>query len=1129
LPKIEDIKTDLILSKLPKQYIDSIHVGGSLARGEKEPKDIDLIIRTKPNLPDEIHGKFANREYAKAIEELDPRYHVTFAGFVRKDVPTVKLWEAKLEKPKKTPKVIIPTEANTIQASDLKLNDRFLRKADNEVYVVTEINKDKGTVKVQDGKKRIFKLGSKITILGDVNQPEAVGIAGGIKHPRGEEWAAEYVEKILGRKARLPFEEPIEEKTIKDVIARTSGQIKVTELVREDVALTAALKKAEQAARKAYAAGKREGIEKTKTHLREVQTNIRARKVMREELKKMIKDLKAIDIEKMSPQQAEPVSNLLEGFDLVKRNKKAMLKLQRTREFMQANPEEAELPDYVLERLERLDKKNLNDISFDELKSIHTAVMHHVHLDKLKKKIKVAREWRRRQQVLEDSIGEMKPMKELKDEIISSQRGWQGRMMRKGELIKHTFGIRHDHYDLIVESLAGMNSTMDKVLYQGVKDGIIEQLQYRQNVYDTFQKDLGDTGFKVKDTAAWLNERVKVGRFDLTHGERMALYRHSLNNDNRKSIVEGGFGIRASETPDKVHKINEEELTEILDSLTKEEKLFAGKPVDNLFQRQYEALNKVFYEKNGYPLPKEEDYYPKEVMPIGRGREVEAENFLEKFRGKWTRVGIEKGMLEKRRRVKLPIYLDSIQRDINKSVMRSAAYVGLEIPMSNASKLLYDKRFKYELANRYDRQSWKEIEKGLRDIAGDWQSYTTVEELLLKAKNNLAVAALGINPFVMTKQVLSWMLYLPYVKPEYLIQGTMDSLHNLSEVKTRHKLYSPEFRERVEGGFSRDVADIFKASSERRLYGKENSIKERFMRGIRLFDEMAVIPGMQAAVLQVFDEFKAGKLSKDVGKALDLKDSDISKLDPKEKMKLAYKYADWVTERTQPMFSPEHRSSLSRGASIEKLATMFGSFTNQALNLIRRTWREAQRTKDPAAYKKVAQVLFLIFAVNTAAVMGIDEIRDRIYGRKKRLTKRTWYGRILDSWSGYMFFIRDIMRAAVSVMERGEFRGYDVEWPIGRLAEATKDAIGNGMGALTETKSSRKREKKAIHFIDNALSALLMSVGIPYETPKKIVIATYKKAKETQKTLKPKGGNLLKYAQPSKKTQNRLIEYGGTP
>ena len=897
----------------------------------------------------------------------------------------------------------------------------------------------------------------------------------GIKKPSEKLDEIGILEKEI-QALRKQFKQDIKTTPIKESVKEATGKLRLSDIVKEARIIT----------RKTYEAiaKRKKGIAliKLKERYRNSLIKAKARKEASARVNKIIKGLKKIDTEKMSPPQAKAIDAILQDIDLTKLSSKKRLRLEKTKRYLDGNPD-AEMPSYVLKDLERLSKKSIRDLTLDEFESLNIAVLHHAHLDKVKQTIRVGREMRRSQQTLDDSLTEMKPAKKVKDNIVSSQTGKLGKLKRTGRLIADTFGIRHDHFDLIIESLAGPNSTMDKVLYQGVKEGITEELKYKQNTFKKFQDDLGDFNkkHKIKDITKWLSETVKTGKFELTRGERTALYRHSLNPDNKRAIIEGGFGFKFSEKPNKVHRITKDEFNSIIDSLSDAEKDFAGKPLDNLFADQVEKLDKIFLEKNGYALPREENYYPKDTMPLARAIDVEVEDAFELFKGKWLRVGVSKGMLEKRKRVALPIYLNSITHDINKSVAKSSAYIGLEIPLSNASKLLYNPTFRLNLSNKYGEQVWKEIEKGLRDIAGEYQTYTTTEKLLIKAKNRLAVAMLGVNPFVMAKQVLSLPVYLPYVKSRYLSLGIIDSIWNPGQVLTRHKLYSPELLERIEGGYSRDVADVFKAGAEKRIYAGQKSIKEKFMGGIKLFDKMAVMAGTQGAVLQTLDEFKAGKLSREVGIALDMKDSDIAGLSPEQKMKLAYKFADYATQRTQPMFSPEHRSSLSRGSAVEKLATMFGSFTNQALNLTRRSYREAIRTGDKEAYAKFAKSLMVIFVINTMGVMAIDDIRDRLYGRDDR----PLWGRILSSWSAYMFFVRDLASSVVSKIERGTFLGYDVSLPISRIPELLSNSIANGVNTLTE-KDIKKRKKAAINFIDDSLELSMMLYGIPYATPKKL-------------------------------------------
>jgi hypothetical protein len=388
-------------------------------------------------------------------------------------------------------------------------------------------------------------------------------------------------------------------KSVKARMRILTGQVPISDLVREDVALKGAMQKASRAARKAFSEGKTIGTKAEKLRYAGMVAISRERKLQRERLKRIVKDLTKArkSVEKMSPEHAEPIKQLLDGLDLVKRQKPTMLKLEKTREYLADNPD-VELPDYVMERLQRLDKRNLNDITLDELESIHDAVMHHVHLEHKKQTIKVGREAKRAEQVLKDSIEEMKPAKKAEADVIKLAPGKLEGIKEFGAKLKALFGILQDHYDLMIEKLAGPNSTMDKVLYQGVKRGATRKTQYRQQVYDAFSQDVKDLNLGIKDVSKWLEEKETVGKYELNRGQRIALYLHALNEDNRTALLTNGFVVRhPRKKRNIVFELEDKQLIDILESTTYQERAFAG-AVGRLFDDQGQGLIKIFYTKN---------------------------------------------------------------------------------------------------------------------------------------------------------------------------------------------------------------------------------------------------------------------------------------------------------------------------------------------------------------------------------------------------------------------------------------------------------------------------------------------------------------------------------------------------
>ena len=245
--------------------------------------------------------------------------------------------------------------------------------------------------------------------------------------------------------------------------------------------------------------------------------------------------------------------------------------------------------------------------------------------------------------------------------------------------------------------------------------------------------------------------------------------------------------------------------------------------------------------------------------------------------------------------------------------------------------------------------------------------------------------------------------------------------------------------------------------------------------------------GGQGVDMQVLAEFEEGKLSEQVKIALQITDETIPSLSVADKMRLAYRYADYATERTQPMFTPEHRSTLSRGNAAVKMFTMFSSFTNQAQNLLVRTAQEGKRTGN---WKPFAISLVVLLVVNPLAIMAIDDLRDKLYGRDdKDDPRKGFFFKWLKNVSGYLYFFRDFMQNVLT--------GYDTETPMTKWLNDIGETVGRGVQTIFSWEDTAKRDANALKFADKAIETLLTFMGIPYSTPKKVGQAVKKKIDES--------------------------------
>lgn len=872
---------------------------------------------------------------------------------------------------------------------------------------------------------------------------------------------------------------------VKTAVRRITGQTTLHRLITEDEALKAAYKKAQAAANTAYSEGRKLGTAIEHRRMKEIEERRSETHKQRVRIAQIRKGLATIlkRSEKMAPKYKSEIQNLIGGIDLVwRRQARTIARLEAIRTFLETPVEEGgalehvELPDDIKQELAILDKKPLSEFTIDGLEDIYTAAKHFAHLHYEEKNIRVEQQQIEANQARADAIAEMRPEKERKTKEVKERTAGRG-VIAGGRAIKDLFGVRHNHFDLIVEKIAGAASKTMDVIYRQVKTGILTQTKYRQDVFNQFQADLYELGFKPEDIKKWTDEKRTFGRVTLTRGQKMALYMHAQNEDNLGSILGGGIGFRRDRDPDRVHSITEDELEKILASMDEDE-MAVVEAAKRLFEHQGKDLNKVFLLKNGYELKTLENYFPKDVMPISRytGKDIEAQSFVDQFKSKFTRVGTPKGMLKEREGKSNPVYLNDIFYDVNRSAMNAAAYIGLEIPLTNASKMLYHPEYKQALINRYGKGTWRELDQALRDIAGEHKTYEELGRLSGKVRSNMAVYSLGLNPWVMLKQPWSYFLFAAYVKSGYLVRGAIDETVHPKATKDFHSANSAEWVERVKGGYSRDVAEVMQKNSVMaRVLGTKKTLKQRLMDGIQYFDQKTVSAGMRGAVLQALDEFESGKISKGLRDAMGWKHDqkiDTSKMTADEKLDGAYRFAEWAVERTQPMFSPEHMSGLQRGGSTAKMFTMFSSFTNQELNMIRRAIYNARE------YGNTGMLVKTLIAVlgNFAGMYLLDSARDATRGKDKKNLLEA----IFEKIGGWFFGVREIERSVASKVKKGTYAGQDAEIPMQRMLGEISDTVASGIRAMDPDRNWHARQKDAEKVIGSGIDVLMMAIGAPY-------------------------------------------------
>ena len=889
----------------------------------------------------------------------------------------------------------------------------------------------------------------------------------------------------------------------KKTIREQTGQIKekTIEEIDSRIGLREQLKRYRKIGRDAYREGKLEEAQAANIRMKGILEQMKVRK----KLSDMRKELQAIHKKVSKGQQySQGTQDILErmftGLDEKKMGEAKKIETQKTVDFLSRHPENTMPPD-VLKDIERLGKKPITKLTFEETQLLFDAVKHQIKHESLKNTLIDRRKKRNETKTRKESIAQMRGKKEVSSAIASKRESQERTIFQTVKQgIKDFLGVKQLGYDTIIEVVSGKNSVINDIFFKQIKYGIEGKtgggtrgrLEDRHTWTDIFQSGIEKLKLKppgkFKTWEKWRESRFKAKGFDhdLSIDQAMSMYAHSLNPDNRAAMLEGGFGFRSNRG--KKFKLTEDQLEAMIKALPKEAKAIvdAG-PTKALFDAQVEKMKAVFFEENGYNMPLTEGFYfPKDVMEFFRKGEVSSEqNFG--FTSDMTRPNTPKGRTIKRVGSTDPIYIDSFSSVISGSIRGNSTYVNLDAATVNASKLLYHPEFRKAMENKLGPSVWKEIETGLRTIVGRNTPLSNVEKSLLFLKNNITKAIIGANPYIVGLQPASYPMYNVFVEAKYMAQGAAKFAS--SPIKSREELMSlsPEARERFMSGYSLEIQDA--SVGKAGFLGANKTWSEKLVTPTQWTDQMAVTPGSWGAIFKVQAEIKQGKLSPEVKNALGLTDTIVQKMSKEQQMQEAVKFAEYVTAKTQPMFSAEHRSSLQSGHVGGQLVTMFGSFTNRAKDLMVSSAVDVRvmqalhkdaisSTKNPAEAKaRFAKSVFMVMVLSTGAAIGRDELRNMIRNKESKLN---FAQKIIKGWSGYVFGLRDVSNAIFHQIDSGY--GTDVKLsPVTAPLDWTKEWY------IAFNSAIKGEEGASLDLADSTAKLILQGgKGLPYSNVKNI-------------------------------------------
>ena len=661
----------------------------------------------------------------------------------------------------------------------------------------------------------------------------------------------------------------------------------IGKLITEARALKEGIKKAAQAARKAYTIGKREGIEKVKAHYFELKEREKERKELKKRVNAAVKSIKSTIPTSVDFFYREAIETLQAGIDPSFRAKKTLRQREKTKEFLTREPEA--LKDMPVKLIKKLQKKSIGEYTVAELEQIAEEIEKLKKLGKLKRKLKLQKSQRESEEVrseIEENITKGEPIKAKKEPVVYSTTR-EGLIKTAWEKTKAWTWRPSRIFDMLDgwKKFAGKAHRFFIDQVNRATDAKLRMVDKRKNAGTAKMESLGIT---FRD----LTFVRTIDGIKYSVDEMIGIYNANKNRLAKLAIMYG-------------NNLTENSIKNITDNLTEVEKAWGDYIVQD-YDNNYERLRQEVIRVENRDMGFEENYTPMRRTEIDYTTHTQeiVDEILQKE--SLRKAYAEHGFTIKRKEVpaefQKPIRLNATSTWLSQ-IAKQEQYIHfaqlvkdmhrVAAGISDAVEQKYGKEFNKVIRNYIDRVANPNI----------YKSYNLLENLSRRLRQNAVIAYLSYNLVTMGKQIPSVFLYLQDAGPAHLLSSAMEFVSHPIEMVKMVREKDPQVKHRA---IERELEEM-KTSQPQVYWAMVNKFGKAGMEGIYLFDAVARTIGWNA-VYQ-----KALKSDKSEAEAVRL--------------------AQNATLRTQPAAAAKDLAQLYATNEFANWFTMFTNQLNQIYNI----------------------------------------------------------------------------------------------------------------------------------------------------------------------------------------------------
>jgi len=697
-------------------------------------------------------------------------------------------------------------------------------------------------------------------------------------------------------------------KIVKPLVRRTTGQIKIGNFLTDDrTALREVLKKEQQTSMKAFKVGKKEGVGIQKIHQQRIADAKSTRDALRHEINSLVSGINRLPTENLPVEYKNRINNIKQDFDLKKRSAKTLHRRQSMKQFIERQKATGEPINIPKEKLKVLDKKTLNDMSIDDLRDLNDIVSQIAHIGKTKGKLLKISEGKRVEGVVNEfsvSMGQVKGRKELPPDVpLTEQSKKQYLSGRTKEAIR-TFIQKNDNLERTLEALDNYSTDPVTRLPNGpgyryitkpIEDASAQSkrgITDKTAIIEELQKQLKIDVSKFISLPRKINDRITM-----TANEAAEVYLASFDEDKFMHLSLG-------------QNLSEQDISDIVNSLTPAEKTFVEQVQKQYWQPQYNEINPVYEKLFNNTMPQIPGYSEIVVDKTLSDIKVYEESLVnELISRKGIRVArIERGFTKERvSGAKQPLTLDFLG-NLYRNIEKTEHFKAFALPARDIDKILRHPRYKNDVIAIGGPNAYKQINKLFGNIKTN-RPYleTSASPVIAMFRNHAVEAFLGFAPLTAAKQFPSLFTAgaVSYKGFPSVMRGVNELIFNRK--KSLETMYSKSpmmMKRKVE----RDIAELF-------IRGKKSGIISR----------KAKLSRLAMSWIKAVDKEVTGAVW--TGNYIDaLKDMSDAK---------AVEWGNLVVRRSQPVWDVKDLGMFFTGGELEKMLTMFMSQRSQNWRIFR--------------------------------------------------------------------------------------------------------------------------------------------------------------------------------------------------